>query len=301
MFSELVVCYLFLGGAGAGACLVLSVMGILVPRSRFSKGPARSIFVSWEYRKLFGFGFAFALVALVAGGLFLFADLGRADMVLQLFTSPRAVHITIGAYALIFCILGATLQALIWAQMIRRSSVFILRLLCVLTALISLVVIAYTGLLLQSLRSVPLWHNIWLPALFILSSLSCGMGLVMGASLLAGLGSVFGSVLRQIAFFDGLVIALEALSVVTFLLTTLVSASKTAVLSGKELVLGSNSGLFWAGFVLLGLVVPLALDYQLCSRQPIRASLGMTSAACVLAGGFVMRYCLVQAGVHPGI
>ena len=32
MFSELVVCYLFLGGAGAGACLVLSVMGILVPR-----------------------------------------------------------------------------------------------------------------------------------------------------------------------------------------------------------------------------------------------------------------------------
>ena len=297
MFSELVVCYLFLGGAGAGACLVLSVMGILVPRDRFSKSPVRGIFVSWEYRKLFGFGFAFALVALVAGVLFLFVDLGRADRVLLLFTSPKVVHITIGAYALIFSILGATLQALIWTQMIQGGSVFVLRLLCVLTALFSLVAIVYTGLLLQSLRSVPLW----LPALFILSSLSCGMGLVMGSSLLAGLGSVFGSVLRRVVFFDGLVIALEGLSAVVFLATTFSSASETVVLSGKELVLGSNLGLFWAGFVLLGLVVPLALDYQLYSRQPIRPSLGVTSAACVLAGGFMMRYCLVQAGVHPGI
>ena len=185
--------------------------------------------------------------------------------------------------------------------MIQGGSVFVLRLLCVLTALFSLVAIVYTGLLLQSLRSVPLWHNIWLPALFILSSLSCGTGLVMGSSLLAGLGSVFGSVLRRVAFFDGLVIALEGLSAAVFLVTTFSSASETVVLSGKELALGSNAGLFWVGFVLLGLVVPLAFDYQLCSRQPIRPSLGLASVACVLTGGFVMRYCLVQAGVHPGI
>ena len=301
MFGELVVCYLFLGGAGAGACLVLSIMGVLVPRDLFLKSFERNIIASWGYRKLFGFGFAFALVAFVAGILCLFADLGRADRVLLLLSSPRAVHITIGAYALIFCVLGATLQALIWTRMMQGVNVFFLRLLCVLTAVLSLIVMAYTGLLLQSLRSVPLWHNIWLPMLFILSSLSCGMGLVMGASLLAGLGSVFGSVLRRVAFFDGLVIALEGLSAVAFLLTTFSSASETAFLSGKELALGSNAGLFWAGFVLLGLVVPLALDYQLYSRQPIRPSLGLASVACVLTGGFVMRYCLVQAGVHPGI
>ena len=105
----------------------------------------------------------------------------------------------------------------------------------------------------------------------------------------------------RVAFFDGLVIALEGLFAVVFLATTFSSASETVVLSGRELVLGSNLGLFWAGFVLLGLVVPLALDYQLYSRQPIRPSLGVTSAACVLAGGFMMRYCLIQAGVHPGI
>ena len=70
----------------------------LSPGIGSQRGPVRSIFVSWEYRKLFGFGFAFALVALVAGVLFLFVDLGRADRVLLLFKSPKVVHITIGAY-----------------------------------------------------------------------------------------------------------------------------------------------------------------------------------------------------------
>ena len=116
-----------------------------------------------------------------------------------------------------------------------------------------------------------------------------------------GLGACSAPCCGELRFFDGLVIALESLSAVVFLATTFSSASETVVLSGKELVLGSNSGLFWAGFVLLGLVVPLALDYQLYSRQPIRPSLGVTSAACVLAGGFMMRYCLIKAGVHPGI
>lgn len=124
MFGELVVCYLFLGGAGAGACLVLSIMGVLVPRDLFLKSFERSIIASWEYRKLFGFGFAFALVAFVAGILCLFADLGRADRVLLLLSSPRAVHITIGAYALIFCVLGATLRALIRTRMMQGVNVF---------------------------------------------------------------------------------------------------------------------------------------------------------------------------------
>lgn len=34
MFGTEIVCYLFLGGAGAGACFVLAVMGLLVPRER---------------------------------------------------------------------------------------------------------------------------------------------------------------------------------------------------------------------------------------------------------------------------
>lgn len=301
VFSELVVCYLFLGGAGAGACFVLSVMGILVPRDRLSKGSLHIINISWEYRKLFGFGFALALAALVAGVLCLFADLGRADRVFLLLSSPKAVHITIGAYALIFCVLGATLQALIWTRLIQKGSASILRLLGILTAVLSLVVMTYTGLLLQSLRSVPLWHSIWLPVLFTLSSLSCGAGLVIGSSLLAGLGGVFGSALRRVAAFDELAIALEALSAAAFLLTAFSSASETALLSAKELVLGQNAGLFWVGFALLGLAVPFALEHFFCLRRSIRPSLGLVSAACVLTGGFVMRYCLVQAGVHPGI
>lgn len=32
MLGPLIVCYLFLGGTGAGACLVLAVLGLLAPR-----------------------------------------------------------------------------------------------------------------------------------------------------------------------------------------------------------------------------------------------------------------------------
>ena len=32
MLGPLIVCYLFLGGTGAGACLVLAVLGMLAPR-----------------------------------------------------------------------------------------------------------------------------------------------------------------------------------------------------------------------------------------------------------------------------
>ncbi len=54
MLSDLVVCYLFLGGTGAGLCLVLSVLGLLVPRSCLSTPPGVHLHPSAAYRKLLG-------------------------------------------------------------------------------------------------------------------------------------------------------------------------------------------------------------------------------------------------------
>lgn len=301
MLGELVVCYLFLGGAGAGACLVLSGMGVLVPRDCISRDAKRIASMPREYRKLFGSAYALALAALALGMLCLFVDLGRADRVFLLLTSPKATHITVGAYALALCFIAGALQMLIWTRAIRRCRVSTLRLLCALTAILSLVVMLYTGLLLQSLQSVPLWDNAWLPALFALSALSCGAALVMGSSLFAGLDRVFGSVLRRVAALDGIAIAAEALAAAVFLLTTLSSPSETAVSSGEELVRGASLGIFWVGFVLLGLAIPFALDCRFAHGRRSAPSLGAASAACVLVGGFALRYCLVQAGAYPGI
>ena len=84
MLSDLVVCYLFLGGTGAGLCLVLSVLGLLVPRSCLSTPPGVHLHPSAAYRKLLGSGLVAAFVLLALGIVCLVADLGNAERMILL-------------------------------------------------------------------------------------------------------------------------------------------------------------------------------------------------------------------------
>ena len=62
---------------------------------------------------------------------------------------------------------------------------------------------------------------------------------------------------------------------------------------------GEAAWLFWGGFVLAGLAVPFALDVALARLRRPRPVIALVTAACVLAGGLIMRYCVVEAGMHP--
>ena len=72
-----------------------------------------------------------------------------------------------------------------------------------------------------------------------------------------------------------------------------------AAQSVRELVQGSNAQLFWGCFAVLGLAVPFALDVVLALRRRPLPGVVLFASACVLAGGFVMRFCVVAAGAHP--
>lgn len=75
MFSLMAICYLFLGGAGAGAVCVLAFLSLLVPRERIAASRLsvsgrrrRSVaYVPAVYRRFFAPGFAVSILALVAG------------------------------------------------------------------------------------------------------------------------------------------------------------------------------------------------------------------------------------------
>ncbi|MEE0593250.1 MAG: polysulfide reductase, partial [Eggerthella lenta] len=84
MLSDLVVCYLFLGGTGAGLALALSVLGLLVPHACVSTPPGVHLRPNAAYRKLLGSGFAAAFVLLALGIVCLLADLGNAERVILL-------------------------------------------------------------------------------------------------------------------------------------------------------------------------------------------------------------------------
>lgn len=342
MFGAAVVCYLFLGGAGAGACLLLAVGGLLVPRSRLAPAPPGvgsvddtngisggmfgRLIVSREYRRLFAPSYVCGAGVLVLGIVLLAVDLGRADRLLLLVTQPHATHLVIGAYALFFCVVLAVALALVWGGFVRRMSWRMLVALEVALCVCSLVVMAYTGLLLQSLAAVPLWNTVWLPVLFVLSSASCGFALVLGTAQFTGMADVFATVLRRAMASDAGVVAAEIL--VAFALVASVSAnvdagaaaSASAVLadatdatgatgvtgtalaaarSAEWLLRGSGAPLFWGGFLGLGLVVPLVAETVALRLRSISANVALGLAACVLAGGFALRWCVVEAGMHP--
>lgn len=308
VLSDLAVGYLFLGGAGAGACLVLCAMGLFVPRAAaFSSAGARErLRPSAAHRALFGPGFAAALVALLGGVVCLAADAGSIDRVVLLFVHPAWSHLAVGAWALAACLALAAALGLAWAGA-GSWSVAAFRAICAVGAVVALAVAVYTGLLLQSIGAVPLWSSPALPVLFVLSSASCGIALVLGAAQLSGAAGKFGVVMRRLAAADAAVVVAEALAAVALVLGaqggagfsagTPSAAAATAAVA--ELMTGELAWLFWGGFAAAGLAAPLVLDVLLARGRRPMPGLALAAAACVLVGGLIMRYCIVEAGMRP--
>ena len=175
MFGAFAVFYLFLGGAGAGAiaaCSLIDLLAVKQPFGTSSYGPGPSV---RPLGRIVDYGFLAGFVALAVGIVSLLLDLGRIDRALALFLSPTMSVMTLGSYALAALgVLGAALVLVrfMYLPFVKRSVVVALEAIAVAVAL---VVMLYTGLLLQSLGAVPLWSTPWLPALFAASSLSCGI------------------------------------------------------------------------------------------------------------------------------
>lgn len=354
MLSFPVTCYLFLGGAGAGACLVAAVLGLLSPRE-FVEGPSAHL-----YGRLLVPSFLAAALLMLAGVLCLAVDLGRADRIMLLVQSPALTYIAVGAYALVLSLVLAALLAFVWNDAASRGSATRralglwggrthgIRVALEVAALVAAgVTMVYTGLLLHDVHAVPLWTTLWLPVLFALSSLSCGLAVVLGVAQFTGASQMFGSALAKLAGIDVVVVVLEAIAVACVVL----SASAGAGFSGQtalaaqdsvaRLLTGDFVVLFWGGFVVVGLAVPAVAETLVVFRwrhaertgwagragqadQVERAGWGrpgwrfstsyvgrggvslalcaaptLLASACVLAGGFALRLCVVGAGMHP--
>lgn len=325
MFGELATAYLFLGGVGAAGSAVLAFSGLRVPAASLS-GLSSSGEASEEVRRrrrFFAAGYAAALLALVLGALCLLLDLGRADRVLLLFVSPTFSFMTLGAYALALSIALSALLLLCWLELVRLPG-FVRRLAGGVLAAAAVVTIAYTALLLGTMESVPLWSAPWVPALFVLSSVSGGLALVLLAVHLAGVAGAFPVFCRRLVTADAALLVLELLLVAVFPLLSCVSDQPvldalaaaggigfaeagevdpvaTAGLSSLLLLAkGPYAGLFWGGFAVAGLLLPLALELSLrfFAGRPGRDLASVAACLCVLAGGFLLRWCIVGAGVQ---
>ena len=180
-------------------------------------------------------------------------------------------------------------------------------------SVLALAVAAYTGVLLGASLAFPLWNPVLLPVLFVVSAASTGE---MGE---------FAALKR----FHGTLPVVELALVVVLLLVTngvagssASAAAAAGAASVANLVSGGYAVLFWAGFMIVGLLVPIGVDaYGSCMRRRVRATAGTDGSAAVavvveaaapsvglevaaevgiLVGGFLLRFLIVAAAVPIG-
>ena len=318
VFSTLAVCYLFLGGVGGGAAVVLGACGLAVPCGALALVPRTASHFACTgacgassfslrdmeaYRRLLA-PLSFSALALLSVGMVcLLVDLGSPARAVLLFTGPRASFIAVGAWVLACTAVALVVQCAFWGGWLRLL-VPVARAVQLVCAALGVATALYTGLMLSDLQAVPLWATPLTPALFVVSSLSCGLALAV----VSGAARSFPGLVRAYERFDAAAIAVEGALVAAFVVRALSPAGQTVTdqvreAAGRLLAFGPDAWAFWALFVGAGLIVPLVFDL-VCSFGPYRPRAtsplpALFAMACVLAGGFVMRYCIVSVGMQP--
>jgi formate-dependent nitrite reductase membrane component NrfD len=309
----LVVNYLFLAGLSAGAFAISSF-------ATYIGGP--------HFRRVARIGALIAPWPVAAGVSLLVLDLGRPFAFYHLFlalqyTSPMSI----GTWLLTGFIFLSLAYAALWLpapldNLLRapnRANLFhfsrwtllsqtaIRRGRAILAALgfpLSLGVGIYTGVLLGAIPSRPFWNTPMVAQLFLFSAMSSGTATVLLVTALLGARHEHGyeEERRLLVSTDMVLIVLEILMIVPFLLHHALSTWSSA--SSIELIMGGEYTLwFWVGVILIGILLPLAIEgYELfpviLKEGAARYSLVLsaTSAALVLAGGFILRFVFVYAG-----
>lgn len=281
VFGWYIVAYLFLAGAGAGAFFAAACACVwdAVRRSDASEKLARTCQA--------GFYAAPCLMALA--GMFLLLDLGNVERVWLVAFTPFQSVLSVGAWlvALLTAVSGALAVWALVASEVPRPALWTC---CLLGGACALGVMGYTGLLLSDMVSIDFWHTPWLITLFVASSLSCGAATIVGLD--AALSPPSCEVSR-VAWGAGAVLGcVEAVVLIAFLAVQS-GYTETARASCEVLLAGSLALTFWVGVCGVGLAVPLAV-HAAVRLLPARAAM-MTSSLGVLAGGLLLRYCIVAA------
>lgn len=146
----------------------------------------------------------------------------------------------------------------------------------------------YTGVLLN-VTARPLWAatDPLLGSLFIASGASSGAAAI--ALVMAVRRMMSGEAFEQLEDFDRIAMVVE--------LVLIVAAVVIAGQFAAPLLSGTYAVLFWGGTVVLGILVPLGLNWYVRKGSiPSRTNLVMLTAVLVLLGGALLRISLVQAG-----
>ncbi|MGD2206117.1 MAG: polysulfide reductase NrfD [Anaerolineae bacterium] len=303
----LVAIYLFLGGMGAGAFLVASLVELTGKRYES------------EYCATCMVGAGVSGPLILIGTVLLIFDLGAGLRepwrILHMFTNFTSV-MTWGIWILTLFLPIAFLYGLIevmhvhseilaWARQRLRFLPETLpyrrikRVLCSVGVVLAVGTAIYTGVLLSVVQAVPLWNTPVLPALFLVSAISTGAGLsidLTAALVVPEEPRRF----KNLPLIHMLIIGLE-IALLALLLVLALNQGGEAAESANLLLRGDQMIIFWALVIGLGMILPfLVHGYDLVRRRHSYVAGVLSGAGVVLAGLFI-RYLIVTAAIPMAV
>lgn len=299
----LVAIYLFLGGMGAGSFIIAAFMELSGERYKHKYCPTAMV----------GAGVSGPLILI--GTVLLIFDLGaglhepwRIPYMFLHFSSVMTWGIWILTIFLPVCFLYGALEVMhvhpgLLARLRKRLRFLpeslpyrrIKKVVCSVGIVLAVGTAVYTGVLLSVVRAVPFWNTLVLPALFLVSAISTGMGLAFDLSATLAIPEIH----RRFRFmplahmiFIGLEMALLAL----FLVLALNQGGEAAE-SARLILVGKSSVVFWVLVVGFGLLYPLLVHAYAFARHAHGYVSGLLSGTGIVIAGLFVRYLIVAAAI----
>lgn len=286
--------YLFLAGLGAGAFVAATAAGRMAPQAKRTVRAGRVI----------------ALGAVAVGLVLLMVDAKGG------FLHPWRFALLLGnvqsvmTWGVVFLAALVVIAAVVVVRdLLKKSVPFGLE---ATGCGFAIAVAMYTGVLLGVVKTFPLWNSAVLPFLFLVSAMSTG---VCAVFLFARL--VCPSEVEKLAFLErvhGWLPWVETVLVVALLFFVGLS-SEAGAASVAALLTGQWALVFWLGFVVVGLALPLVLHlaqgrvgagvrdacgaevHGVCPQVENGRACGAVSDVATIVGGFLLRYLVVMAAL----
>jgi formate-dependent nitrite reductase membrane component NrfD len=252
------------------------------------------------FQPLFFFGYQVGGGVLILSAFCLFFDLGRPDRLLSLFLRPSPSYLALGTYALAILIVCAIALCLIWGVQFGRSPRWAVRAVELLGLSAALATMLYTGMLFQSIGTGTLLGTVLIPVIFVLSSLSTGIALLLLTAAFTRVGKLFSTTFRRLTRVDAVFILLEGVGL-ALLLAYGFDGQQTQT-AAAELIFGEFAVVFWVGVVGCGLIVPLGIEGislrgGISTMMAHREYAFAPAALLLLIGGYCLRVTLLGAGL----
>lgn len=288
MYGNLVIGYLFLGGAAAGGLFAMAAWSLLFDRTAHSYRHVRA-FEALQARV-----YTLCLTLLVLAIVFLLWDLAYPERALLVLLRPHPTPLTFGAYSLVLESVLAILLVLSTLFRLPRLNGVPRRILEAVCCMVSLATMAYTGVFLTSVVAVAFWNSWWLVAVFVCSSLSCGVSLLLLVDYFIKDQTLLLRAARPLQKCHLACLAAEAVTLALFVgaaYTNPAAHGSWELLLSPALLPTAVVGVLGFGMLIPAILETYSLTQKECRTIPV-------SDVICLCGGLCLRYVVIACGVQ---